>query len=170
MGFSDLMGGGNEGGGGFFTHKEDGCMPSLTYQQRLWGFGACFVAGGILTFIGTLAWIPGSKHNAFKDPGAFAIPYTLGNIVAMLSTGFLWGFKSQCKNMWKPVRRVATAVYLLFLVLTLIVCFTVKTSAAGAIIVVLVIGQMIALFWYCASYIPFARTMIKNCAKSMCKC
>ena len=169
MGFSDLMGGNNNegGGGGFFTHKEDGCMPNLTYQQRLWGFGACFIAGGILTFIGTLAWIPGSKHSAMKDPSAFAIPYSLGNIVAMLSTGFLWGFKSQCKNMWKPVRRIATGIYLLFLVLTLIVCFTLKS---GLLIAVLVIGQMIALFWYCASYIPFARTMIKNCAKGMCKC
>ena len=69
MGFSDLMGGGNDSGGGFFTHKEDGCIPNMT-PTAPWGFGACFVAGGILTFIGTLAWI--QVQAAFKDPGAFA--------------------------------------------------------------------------------------------------
>jgi len=168
MGFDDLMGG-NKGGGGFFNNKDDGCMPSLTYNQRLWGFGICFCLGCACSFFATLSWLPG-KHSAIKNPSNFAIPYSLGNIVAICSTGFLWGPKTQCKNMFKPIRRVATIVYLFFLALTLIVCFTMKNeNGVGFLVIVLVIIQALALFWYCASYIPFARTMIINCAKGCCK-
>ena len=112
MGFDDLMGGNNNGGGGFFNNKDDGCMPSLTYNQRLWGFGICFCAGCACSFFAALSWLPG-KHSAINNPANFAIPYSLGNIVAICSTGFLWGPKTH-KNMFKPIRRVATCVYLFF--------------------------------------------------------
>ena len=153
MGFDDLMGG-NNGGGGFFNNKDDGCMPSLTYNQRLWGFGICFCLGCACSFFATLSWLPG-KHSAIKNPSNFAIPYSLGNIVAICSTGFLWGPKTQCKNMFKPIRRVATIVYLFFLALTLIVCFSMKNEkGVGFLVIALVIIQALALFWYCAVISP----------------
>ena len=139
-------------------------MPSLTYNQRLWGFGICFCLGCACSFFATLSWLPG-KHSAINNPSNFAIPYSLGNIVAICSTGFLWGPKTQCKNMFKPIRRVATIVYLFFLALTLIVCFSMKNeNGVGFLVIALVIIQALALFWYCA-VTSLARTMIINCAK-----
>ena len=167
MGFSDVFGGQEGGGSMFSTQKNDGCMPSLTYQQRMWGFGFCFAAGSLCSFLAALSWIPG-KNSALHDPTKFAIPYSLGNIVAILSTGFLWGFKGQCKKMWHPVRRIASGVYLLFLFATLIVSFTMKGNGVFYIVIILVIIQALALIWYCASYIPFGRTMIKSICGKCC--
>ena len=169
MGFSDVFGNKDEDGGSMFsTQKNDGCMPSLTYQQRMWGFGFCFIAGCLCSFMATLSWVPG-RNSAMHDPAKFALPYSIGNIIALLSTGFLWGFKGQCEKMWKPVRRVATGIYLTFVVLTLVVCFTMKgVPNVGILIIVLVIVQGLALIWYCASYIPFGRTMIKSMCGKCC--
>lgn len=38
-----------------------------------------------------------------------------------------------------------------------------------AVVLILVVIQFLALIWYTASYIPFARTMIINCFTGCCK-
>jgi hypothetical protein len=46
-----------EGGGEssiFSSGDESSLCPSLTYTQRLWGFGICFVLGWVISF---LVWI-----------------------------------------------------------------------------------------------------------------
>ncbi|CAI2167769.1 15_t:CDS:2 [Funneliformis geosporum] len=54
----------------------------------------------------------------------FAILYTIGNIISLMSTGFLVGFKKQIKTMFAPVRWFASLIFLGTLVLTLVVAFT----------------------------------------------
>lgn len=107
---------------------------------------------------------------AVKHPEKFAVPYALGNIVALFGTAFLVGPANQCKKMFAKTRIIGTIVYLTTLIATMTVSFLPHFDGQGYIIIVLVIIQMMALFWYCASYIPFARKMIINMAKSMCPC
>ena len=65
--------------------------------------------------------------------------------------------------MWKPVRAVATGVYLASLIAT--ICVAVLTGN-GLITLICVIIQFLAAVWYSASYIPFARQAIVNVCQS----
>ena len=56
----------------------------------------------------------------------FAILYVLGNIIALIATGFLLGPASQCKKMWAETRRYSTAFYLIMLIVVFAVAITVS--------------------------------------------
>jgi hypothetical protein len=123
----------------------------LTRTQRLYGFGICFVLGFIISILATTL--------LFISLTGFAVLYTIGNIISLLSTGFLVGFKKQIKTMFAPVRWLASVIFLGTLVATLVVAFTIQL---GPLCIVLCVIQWMALFWYCASYIPYGRAIIKR--------
>lgn len=167
------------------------CSRSLVLQ-RLYGFGIFFGIGCILTVISAFM-TPGlvSGH-----PEQFAIPYALGAICSLCSTMFLMGPWKQIKSMFEKKRVIATTVYLLSIVFTLVMALVV-----GMVVLVLlaIVIQALALFWYsissvhtthssrsaglqqqqlthsallspaplALSYIPYARTAICNCCKGM---
>jgi hypothetical protein len=62
----------------------------------------------------------------------FAILYSLGNIVALASTMFLRGPCKQIKSMFDSKRVVATCIYLLAMIATLVVAIWVRVCAAVA--------------------------------------
>lgn len=119
---------------------------TLSYKNRLIGCAICFVVGYIISFSSLFA-----VGQLARRPEKFAILYSLGNIVALMSTCFLWGPVSQVKNMFKPVRIVATIVYLVCIGLTILFCFKVQKVLP---ILLMIICQLIAGFWYNISYIP----------------
>jgi len=88
---------------------------------------------------------------------------SVGNLIAMLSTMFLVGFKKQIKSMCDPTRIIATVVFLAALCLTLVVA--IKKENVFFVILFIII-QWLAGAWYMASYVPFARDAIKSCCKS----
>ena len=90
----------------------------------------------------------------------FGVLYTLGNIVALFSTAFLFGPVRQLKNMFHSKRAIATIIYLATLIGTLVVAIM-----TGSIIAVLcmIIVQFLALVWYTLSYIPYARDLVWGC-------
>ncbi len=53
--------------------------PTLSFQQRLIGFGICLVCGYLLSFLSTAMVISG-------DLGAFALIYCLGSLIAIGAT------------------------------------------------------------------------------------
>ncbi|CAB4486785.1 unnamed protein product [Rhizophagus irregularis] len=129
----------------------------LTRTQRLYGFGIwypalAFVLGFVISILATILLFTGPLSG-------FAVLYTIGNIISLLSTGFLVGFKKQIKTMFAPVRWFASVVFLGALVLTLVVAFVLQN---GVLCIILCIIQWMALFWYCASYIPYGRAIIKK--------
>jgi hypothetical protein len=101
--------------------------------------------------------------------------------------------------MFLPKRAGATLAYLLMIVVTLVVAFKMDNDTPGKtpLILLCVLLQVMALTWYtlscaaaaprarapraraltatppslpdCAADIPFARDMVLNCAKGMCK-
>ena len=76
---------------------------------------------------------------------------------------FLLTPKRQFKNMSKPVRRWAAAIYLGMMILTVIGAFA---GWPGGILMLLVFCQWCALIWYIASYIPYGQRILKNVIRS----
>jgi len=137
----------------------NGICPSLTFKQRLYGFCICFCIGCVISLTSMLSF---SKMIA-GNPAPFAIKYSLGNIIALGSTVFLMGPKTQLKRMSHPTRYIAAIVYLVAIAATLTFCFTPPHSAT--LVIICIVIQSCALFWYCLSYIPYGRRIVYSCCK-----
>eukprot|EP01118_Nematostelium_gracile_P003888 TRINITY_DN1454_c0_g1_i1.p1 TRINITY_DN1454_c0_g1~~TRINITY_DN1454_c0_g1_i1.p1 ORF type:complete len:166 (-),score=12.07 TRINITY_DN1454_c0_g1_i1:21-518(-) len=133
--------------------------PSLTWKQRLIGFGVCLGLGLLFCILAMI-----SLPVVALDPAKFAVPYTIGNILAVSATGFLIGPMRQFKLCMKPTRIITSVVFVLAMALTLVAAFVLRLSI---LVVVAVVIQFCALTWYAMSYIPFARTLCKNCLSSI---
>jgi len=103
------------------------------------------ILGACLLFLGALV--------------SFVIIYTLGIVISLVGTGFLIGFLKQIKTMFKPVRVVATIVFLASIVLVFVGAFVLGSEV---LCIVFVIIEYLAYTWYCLSYVPYARAAVKN--------
>ncbi|CAM9162336.1 unnamed protein product [Ascophyllum nodosum] len=132
-----------------------GC-PTLSYRNRLIGFGACLAMGFLLTF-GSLFRL---AQLLAGNPRPFVLYYSFGSALSICSSFFLSGPWKQVKKMFAPVRVVATVVYLITLSLTLFVALSpyARMPGRGVLLLLLVIAQFVAYVWYSLSYIPFARS------------
>jgi hypothetical protein len=74
--------------------------PTLTFQQRITGCLVCLMVGFLISM--------GSTFRLIKlvegDPEPFAIMYTVGNVLGICSTCFLYGPVSQMKQMFASTR------------------------------------------------------------------
>jgi len=134
----------------FFEGESAFSFLGLTRTQRLYGFVGCLVGGFVLSIIASsflfLGWL-----------SSFAILYAVGTLISLAGTGFLIGFSSQLKLMFKPVRIVATIVFLAMIGLIFVGAFVIKIDFLCLIFVVL---EYLAYTWYTLSYIPYARTAV----------
>jgi len=120
----------------------------LTRKQRLYGFIICGVTGFVLSLLGVLLFVTGSFF-------LFAFLYGIGTIVSLLATGFVIGFFTQLKLMFKPVRIAATIIFLASIAMIFMAVFLLHLDLLTIIFVIL---EFIAYTWYNLSYIPYART------------
>jgi len=134
----------------FFEGDSAFSSLGLTRTQRLYGFAACYIAGMVLSVLGTVMLIIGGL-------GSFSVLYGLGTVVSLIGTGFLIGFRKQLKLMFKPVRIVATIVFLVMIIMIFISAFVIDSSTLCIVFVVL---EYLAFLWYTLSYIPYARTAV----------
>ena len=140
--------------------EEFDAMVSLTRTQRMYGFGITFVFGWIVSLLSLISLPQIATH-----PEKFALMYTVGNIISLASTAFLWGPCKQLKDMFKPIRIVATIVYLVSMGLTLFCAFGLKMMLPT---VASIIVQFCAMVWYCVSYIPYGQEMLQSCVGGCC--
>ena len=147
------------------------CLPALTRQQRLVGFLACFTFGTALSIMSSFLVLNPVKVRARRGapalpltPPQFALPYTLGNVIAMMSTSFVVGPKTQCRYACDPVRRASFAIFIGALLATLISALVLKK---GLLTLLFLIVQVCASLWYTASYVPFGQRMLMGCVNSM---
>jgi drug/metabolite transporter (DMT)-like permease len=109
------------------------------------------------------------KHLLFGNPVPLVLNATVGNIIALTGSCFFSGPVTQYhKMMATPDRRLASYFYLGSLVVTLFVIIVFPHDRhfyglVGLLLLVLMIVQYIAIFWYCLSYIPFAHDAVKGC-------
>jgi len=122
----------------------------LSRTQRLYGFGGCLALGFVLSILGSILLFVGQL-------GSFAVLYAIGTVISLVGTGFLLGFMKQFKMMFKPVRVVATIVFLASIVVVFIMAFVVDSDV---LTIIFVIVEYIAYAWYTLSYIPYARSAV----------
>ncbi|EDR11329.1 ER-to-Golgi vesicle protein transport Sft2 [Laccaria bicolor S238N-H82] len=93
----------------------------LSRTTRLYGFIGCLAVGFLLSILGSIVLFVGQL-------GLFAVLYVLGTIVSLIGTGFLIGFLKQLKLMFKPVRVVASIVFLASIGLVFVGAFVLKNE------------------------------------------
>lgn len=97
---------------------EVGQIFNLTMFQRFTLFAMCFGAGVVLVFI-SFSFLP----LIVVVPHKFAASFTMGNVLAILSTWILVGPKAQFQSMFHPVRATAAVIYLASLAFALFAAF-----------------------------------------------
>jgi hypothetical protein len=136
----------------FFEGEPAFKFLNLSRTTRLYGFAGCFIAGFVLSLLGTV-------FLTFGQIVMFAIFYVLGTVVSLIGTGFLIGFFKQLKLMFKPVRVVATIILIVSIGMVFVGAFVLRQSI---LCLILVFVEFLAYTWYTLSYIPYARAAIKK--------
>lgn len=135
----------------------------LSTKQRVIGFLCCFLLGGFFSMVSTM-YVPVMAI----APSKFAIPYTIGNLMSIGSTGFLVGPCRQIKSMFEAKRRAASLLYLLSMVGTLVFALYFQWEIPTIACVAL---QFCSFFWYASSYIPYGQEMFcSGCKYCSSKC
>ena len=81
-------------------------------------------------------------------------------------SGFLSGFGEQIKVMKDPKRIITVIVFLAAAITTLTLCFVLKPSLMQTVIIIVgILIQYAAFFWYNLSFIPFGQKLVTNAAK-----
>jgi hypothetical protein len=137
-------------------------LPSLSFRERLLGCATCMVCGYILSFGSFMRM----KDLLTGNPVPLVVNVTIGNIIALTGTCFLTGPKSQLDRMFHKKRKTASVFYLGSLGVTLFLLLLPHFPLRGLLLFLLMIGQYVAITWYCLSYIPFAREFVtKGCRR-----
>ena len=139
-----------------------GLCPSLTFRQRLFGFALCFCVGVTLSVTSLFSF----SQLLLGHPMPFAIKYTVGNVLSLVSMCFLVGPRRQLRNMTSSTRWIAALIYLVAMALTLVSCFVFRDRGGALIVLVCIVVQGCAMGWYALSYIPFGRKLLKSCLRS----
>jgi len=134
----------------FFEGESAFKFLGLTRTQRLYGFVGCLIIGFVLSILGSALLFLGQL-------GSFAVLYGMGTLISLAGTGFVIGFFKQMKLMFKPVRIVASVVFLASVALVFVGAFVIKNDI---LCIIFVIIEYLAYTWYTLSYIPYARTAI----------
>lgn len=143
--------------------EEDGCLPALSFRERVMGFATCF---GLAIFIDLLSF--GSMVGLLTgNPTRFALTYTLGNILSIIGSGFLMGFKRQIKGMFEKKRWICATIYAVSMIMTLVSAVFLQQPLLTLIFIV---TQMTSYVWYIASYIPYGRDCLLGAIKRCGRC
>ena len=146
------------------TQKNKSVCPSLKLRTRIYGWGICLCIGFFLSLLSSGALKSIARGEVIK----FTILYALGTITSLAASMFLWGPAAQCKSMFDPTRRITTIVFLLCLVLVITSAVLKATGTLDIpviLILLLVLLQYCAYFWYCLSFIPYGRKIVCKCCK-----
>eukprot|EP00179_Madagascaria_erythrocladioides_P007776 CAMPEP_0198312482 /NCGR_PEP_ID=MMETSP1450-20131203/3831_1 /TAXON_ID=753684 ORGANISM="Madagascaria erythrocladiodes, Strain CCMP3234" /NCGR_SAMPLE_ID=MMETSP1450 /ASSEMBLY_ACC=CAM_ASM_001115 /LENGTH=191 /DNA_ID=CAMNT_0044015427 /DNA_START=38 /DNA_END=613 /DNA_ORIENTATION=- len=162
-----LPGGGGNSRADDELYEEMGCTEfcALSYRTRLIGFSVTLLVGVALVAVAILFLPVVALH-----PQRFAMLFTLGNLLGLLSTGFLVGPCRQLRWMAKPHRAVCAGVYVASVVATLVVAMlnVIPPLIKLIAVIVLVVVEFLALIYYGLSYIPGARKLVRTLVKTYC--
>ena len=138
----------------FSFGKEKTLCGDLSYKTRLIGWLTCSILGFLLSLIISLVFVL-SNFNVT----AYAILYSLGQVLNIGGSCFLSTPSGHFKDMTKKTRIIPSVVYILSIILTIVIA--VATQIRGLVFLFLVI-QVLAYYWYTISFIPFGQKILKN--------
>lgn len=139
--------------------EEQGCLPAMTYKERVAGFGLCFglsLVIDLLSFGSAIGLVTGS-------PTRFALSFTLSNILMIAATGFLVGFKRQWKSICDKKRVMASSLFIGAMLMTLVSALILRYQLLTLIFIVV---EVCAFVWYIASYVPWGRQCLSSACRS----
>ena len=85
---------------------------------------------------------------------------------AFFRSGFLSGFKEQVKTMTDPKRVVTAAVFLLTAIATITIALVMSPGKFQTVLIIIgVIVQYAAFFWYNLSFIPYGQKLVTKAAE-----
>jgi hypothetical protein len=87
-------------------------------------------------------------------------------IIKIYSSCFLATPVTQVKDMFKKARIWFSVAYLLSMILTLVLAFTLPANLRGLVVISLII-QIISYFFYTLSYIPYGQKILGKVFKTM---
>lgn len=134
-------------------------MPALPLRFRVVGFATCFILGTLLS----LGSISAFSSLIAGNPAPFAFQFSIGNLLSMLSTGFIVGFRTQARSMTQEHRALSAALYVLSMIATIFMSLAMQPHALVVLICIAV--QYGAMIWYIASYVPFGRSILSRCCQ-----
>jgi hypothetical protein len=122
----------------------------MSLKERALACGTCF---GLSIAIDLLSW--GSMIGLVTgNPTRFALSYTFSQILSIMGTGFLLGFRRQFSSIFDKKRWITSTIWFLAMIGTL---FSALVLKAPALVLSCIIVQVCAFTWYIASYLPFGR-------------
>lgn len=127
------------------AHSDDYC--GLGRMQRYTAFIAV-IGLSLFCFLVSLFSLP----MIIISPSKFAIPFTFGSLLAIISSAFLNGFKAHLFHVFSKDRWPFSTIYLGSLLLTLY--FSLGRESNYIMTVLCSIIQFVALIWYMGSYAP----------------
>mmetsp|Transcript_8802 Transcript_8802/g.21495 ORF Transcript_8802/g.21495 Transcript_8802/m.21495 type:complete len:210 (-) Transcript_8802:1653-2282(-) len=137
-------------------------LPSLSLRERMLGCATMMLCGYLLSF-GSFFRV---KHLFMGNPVPLVVNVTVGNVIALCGTCFLSGPQIQVQRMFHKSRKLASVFYLGSLGVTAFLLLLPHFPLRGLLLFSLMIGQYVAITWYCLSYIPFARDFVtKGCGR-----
>lgn len=143
-----------------FSFGEDNTTlcGDLAYKTRIIGFLACSITGWVLSLIMTFVFIFSEFSVA-----AYAVTYSIGQILNIAGSCFLSTPEGQIKAMKKKHRLIPSIVYIGLIILTLVIA--IATEIKG-LVLFLVVLQVFAYYWYTISFIPFGNKILKKLCSS----
>eukprot|EP01013_Petalomonas_cantuscygni_P008155 TRINITY_DN20861_c0_g1_i1.p1 TRINITY_DN20861_c0_g1~~TRINITY_DN20861_c0_g1_i1.p1 ORF type:complete len:182 (-),score=21.59 TRINITY_DN20861_c0_g1_i1:62-607(-) len=87
----------------------------------------------------------------------FAFFVTVANILAITSTGFLVGFQRQARSIFEKERFLLAATFIAAMIFTLYGAIEMQSVVVA---VGCLVAQVVSLFMYALSYIPFGRQVL----------
>lgn len=123
---------------------------TLNKTQRVYGFAICVGCAICFGFLSTLFIVMPTK---------FAVLFVFSQLFAIASTFFLTGPWTQLKNMMKKGRAIAAIVYVISMVIVLICAIRLHSAILTLLAMII---QLLALAYYCASFVPFAQQMMQR--------
>lgn len=98
--------------------EEMSSIFNLSLFQRILLFAMCFATGILLIGV-SFTFLP----FIVITPHKFAAAFTMGNILAIISTWILVGPRAQLQSMFNPIRAIASSIYLASLLFALLAAF-----------------------------------------------
>lgn len=121
----------------------------------------CYLLGSFLAFLSIINVV-----QIVTNPAGFALLYSIGNVLAISGTCFLWGPKKQVTSMFETAdRTIASGLYLGCLVGTILLCVL---YPKWYLVLPMIIVQMLAGLWYTLSFFPRIRRWILGCCVRGC--
>ncbi len=135
------------------------CVPKLTFTEKLIAFVILNVVGYILQLGSYFRFLTSLVGN---DSERFALAYSIGNLLSLLGTCIMIGFKNQIKNIVHKNRRLISAIFFGSLFLCIISPIIFPPTLSKIVVTLAVAVQMVSYWWYTLSYLPWARSILSK--------